>query len=244
MDRPRNREFRNKVINHPFDKDNFELIPGNNLVLVKVYQDTNITPGGIHVGDKQWEPANHAERVFEIIQVPKSLKFDPNDHERSMMWKTDIEIKEGDIAWCDYLLALNAWRFEYKGEEYRTIPYSAIYVVKRKKAIIPCNGYCLFEPAYKYSKFMDYVKKDVDLRFGTVKHIGKPNQDYIHDKKYNRKLRHSRSDYGVDIKVGDVVIFDKSQKIVVMLESQEHATFDNGKPYRVSHRYRLLGVLG
>jgi len=238
-----NREFRNRVINQAFDKNSFLLNPKNNLVLMRVYHNTEKTTTGIWVGDKQWEPAHHAERVFEVVQVPEKLYFNPEDSQYTMPWLTNVEVKVGDIAWCDYLLALNCWRFEYEGQEYRTIPYQSIYVVRRKKAVICCNGYCLFEPIYKTESYGYYSIKKVYKRFGRVKYIGKPNEDYAHNSKYHPTTKVDWCDDFVNIKPDDLVVFDKAEKLCVMLESREHAMFDGLNMYRVSQRHRILGVL-
>lgn len=183
--------------NRTYVNDISRLRTDNGWVLVKVNTEPKKTKTGIIVGfnpdtlystgedDRSSHPADVAEVKGTVIKVPDKLIFEKSDY--SMDWETEIEIKEGDEVWFNYLDSLNADEVN----DMKLIPYQSIYFIKRDE-IIPVNGYCLFEIPEPEEPWM---KKDHS--YGIVWAVGKPN------KKYQYKEWRD----GIDLKKGDKVRF-------------------------------------
>ena len=110
-----------------------------------------VTPAGIiKIGDTDWKPAAHANRISEIVMVPDTLYYGlvwhvkyPNAPE-SMPWRTDIQIQPGDIVWHDYMNSLNCPIInvdDEPGEQYKLLNYYDLYVAKRMVANITRDIY-------------------------------------------------------------------------------------------------------
>jgi len=114
-----------------------------NKVLARVVDrnEEATTPSGVlKVGDIDFQPAVHANRISEIIMVPDTLNYHLAWHKRrpgiseSMPWKTEVEIQPGDIVWHDYMDSLNCPMIiadDEPGERYKLLNYYDLYVAKR-----------------------------------------------------------------------------------------------------------------
>jgi hypothetical protein len=107
--------------------------------LFKSEEDT--TPSGIiKVGDTDFQPAMHANRISEVVMVPEELYYGlvwhkrRNDATESMPWRTDMDLQVGDIVWHDYMNSLNCpvIDVEDSDEQYKLLNYYDLYVAKRK----------------------------------------------------------------------------------------------------------------
>ena len=199
------------------------------------------TPSGIlKTGDTDYAPAAHADRLGEVIAVPKgmlpfSIKGD------IMPWETVVEISPGMIVWYDYLANLNADGFiDEEGYEYKVIDYDNLYVatVPRDEEgdpeglqvgetgmeyIIPLNGFHLFERVLHEKKHrFDITENKVDPRYGIVKYVARNNTAYENGTSVDH----------FDLQVGDKVMFGNVPE--VMLEDDLHCHFDGGRMYRRS----------
>ena len=100
-----------------------------------------ITPSGVlKIGDIDFQPAAHANRISEIIMVPDTLNYHLAWHKKrqgiseSMPWKTDMQLLPGDIVWHDYMDSLNCPMIiadDEPGERYKLLNYYDLYVAKR-----------------------------------------------------------------------------------------------------------------
>jgi co-chaperonin GroES (HSP10) len=212
--------------------------PINNKVLLKVELSTDVMKNGFIVGDKKFNPGDHTERVFRVVSVPKSL--DPKLKINNLSWYTQIEIAPGDIVLVDYLTSLNTQRYsDENGEgDYRIFDYADCYAILKKIddkfEIKPINGYLFCEKIYNEVGWGEYKRKDLVDSEGIVVHVGNPNDGYLLD---------SRTDGGVDVKVGDRIAIMPLQFITdqINLEYEYHSILD--KPYFLIQRHRVAGKI-
>jgi len=206
--------------------------PGSRQVLIKTLA-RNVdarTPSGIwKITDTDWRENVHVDRWGEVIQAPKDpLPFaqlvpgqPPAD---KMPWRTNVQIKNGDLVWYDYLNSLNCVTYiDEEKSEYKLIDYENCYVATDKDAnIIPLNGFTLFERVYKEQtgNFDIFEEHKIDRSRGIVKYVAKNNEAY----------ELSSDEDPFDLQVGDEVKFGPVPE--VMLEDEAHCHFDGGKMYR------------
>lgn len=122
-----------------------KILSCRNEILVRTMYDNeeDVTPSGIiKVGDTDWEPAAHANRISEVVMLPNTLYYGLKWHKKfpnateSMPWRTDIQIQVGDIVWHDYMNSLNCPILDVDDEpgvQYKLLNYYDLYVVKRKE---------------------------------------------------------------------------------------------------------------
>ena len=209
----------------------------NNRVLVKTRQRVTEerTASGIYKiapSEVDWRPAEHTNRISEVVLVPDRLFYSeaPKDWD-SMPWDTDMELQKGDIVWHDFLAAHNcpvATTDLQPDEEYKLLSYQDIYLAKRGEELICLNGYVLCEEVWEESLL---IERSVNKKLGKVALLGNPNRSYRQSK---------QSDEGVDIKVGDVII-KRRKDIHILLESEDHRVLD--KPYFRIQRRDIYGIL-
>ena len=85
-----------------------KIAPVSRSVLIKTLSHVadEKTPSGIlMVGDTDWAPATHADRIGEVVAVPKRLPFEV--HADIMPWETQTEVSPGMMVWYDYLEGMN-----------------------------------------------------------------------------------------------------------------------------------------
>ena len=248
------------------DIDNFSLQEGTNKVFVRVYQeDVKETVGGIITeGLDHFKFAEHTERRGMVVKTVKTIQPGQNGIE-TMMHDTDVEIREGDEVYFNYLDNINSFIYKCKDEIYKLIPYSSIILAKRKDEVVMCNGYLLLESVTKEKPSNVYIPKEEEYREGIVKHAGSLNKMYYQvimyndidkflennpDKNiyaYNDKyvlINHpDRTDYGTkNIKEGDhVLLGDTRWKFP--LEVYAYARFDERKVYYVCPRHCIVAIL-
>lgn len=211
----------------------------NNKVLVKThYKSTDArTEGGIYKiapSETDWRPADHTNRISEVVLTPDSLFYSEVTKDwNSMPWDTDMELQKGDLVWHDFLAAHNcpiATTDQQPDEEYKLLPYQDIYLVKRGEEFICLNGFVLCEEVFDEPTKFETAKK-LNPKFGKVAYLGKPNRAYRQSKS---------SDDNIDIKVGDVII-KRKKDIHILLESADHQQLD--KPLFIIQRRDIFGIL-
>ena len=134
------------------DLKKMKLLPGNNKVLLRKLTD-NInqkTKSGIYVSPKPLVQniPDHADRVFEVVQAPIKLRFElPNrrgDIDKQHMygqftyfwtpaWKTNIEIKKGDIVITAKIKINRSVHIRCEEEVYVLLDYHELYLAFRPK---------------------------------------------------------------------------------------------------------------
>jgi co-chaperonin GroES (HSP10) len=208
----------------------------NNLVLLKprILNDKYICASGVELFiDTKFEPEKHRDIVCDVIQVPSQLIYSEKyGNYVTMPWDVDMEVRVGDVAYCDYLAIQNAMINKYDGksfihenELYLLIHYMNIFMVLRDGSPIMCNGYVLVEPTY--DEYYMAVKKFNDLglvapdtvtemkkvtQYGIVMYLGSRPRNYL-----NKDLA------DMELSIGDKVLFDKHADIP--LEYEYHQTF-------------------
>src|SRR5512133_102556 len=197
-----------------FDVDNIDqikLLSINNVILAKQLTDNKNarTKGGIYlVGDTDFRPAEHVDREFEVVKVPNGLFYKDNWYEgtqirtdgRSMDWKTDIEVRPGDIVWCEYMEALNAPSVKVGETIYKLLKYERLFLATRitirtvyvkgfpdeieTQRTFPLNGYCICEDVYIDNKLA--INPEIDMKLAKIAYIGTPNKEYRYSGGYRR----------------------------------------------------------
>jgi hypothetical protein len=222
-----------------------------NQVCVKLDQKNDVieTPSGLRlIIDTSYEVEKHLTRLGEVIKAPTTLL----QRRSEIPWKTDIEIQDGDRVVMYFLAIQNCLAkeqkkyFRYGNDIYIFIKYHNIYARVRDGVITPINGYILVEPVDDPSEVAEKERLDklnltiidsdkasnVDVVYGKIAHIGKPNEFYNHP---------FRSDDHYDLKMDDIVVMKRIRDIPV--EYELHAKLDSGrKLYRVQ-RHDILAKL-
>ena len=223
-----------------------------------------VTPAGIiKIGDTDWKPSAHANRISEIVMVPDTLYYGlvwhvkyPNAPE-SMPWRTDIQIKPGDIVWHDYMNSLNCPIInvdDEPGEQYKLLNYYDLYVAKRKIGshtrykvmqyvvengqaleVIPLNGYVLCEEVLQERDGdLDVLDKHVDKKLGKVAFISNKNYEYRWEQ-IKAPPKGTDKDGNEILEVGDIII-KMNPDIHIMLEDPIHARFNKNTLYFIIQR--------
>lgn len=208
-----------------------------NHVLVKIDDPNEYrkTKGGIYIwvdptecGDRV--KADNADRHGIVQKVCKRLFFDPEDPgTKSLEFDVDIEVKEGDRVWFNYLDGLNCVEFHCEGVTYKLLKYDSLVLVKNESGIKTLNGYVLVEPIYEKEKTFLYMDKKKDVTKGKVAYIGTPNKRY----------RTPGISDDPRVKVGHTVVI--RQKYEVNLEDKLHRFLDGD--YRLVRGCDICGIL-
>ncbi len=177
----------------------------NDYVLIKLdikYEDLismhRKTKSGLLI-DASYSQSDYVPRRGEVISVCDKLIYDKkNIFNGSMLWKTDIEVKPGDIVIGQYLNILMALG-EYgnptydkkqantyvnlNGEVGIFLKYSHLVLAIRKGEIIMLNGRILVEPDnINLSTDKLYVPEQLSKTKGTIRYLGSLNKEYAYDK--------------------------------------------------------------
>lgn len=208
--------------------------PLNNHVLVKSTINTEKTKSGIYV-DKDWNRANHVDRIQEVVAIPDSLIYNDPTNNKSSEWNTEIEVKPGDIVIADYMDVSDSQWFTDRNMTviYRFIPYTGIYCIKRDTELYPLNGYVILSKIKKEKRLLSYSKKELIETEGILEYIGKRNKSYT---------TKTRSD-ATNIKIGDRVSIEPIRYTTTQidLESEFHNT--TGRHLFIVQSWRLQVVL-
>lgn len=141
MVKPTQQYYRLKSI-----KEIKKLLSCNNQVLARTVDknEESRTKAGLYkVGDTDFQPAKHANRISEVVMVPDTLYFGLTWHKvyphatESMPWRTEQQLLPGDIIWHSYMDSLNCPMITCEDEpeeEYKLLNYYDIYVAKREIA--------------------------------------------------------------------------------------------------------------
>jgi hypothetical protein len=250
--------------------DNGEVL--SNHVLCRAYYSNEgaKTKAGIVVGfnnentyasedgkDTSSHVADLAETSLIVYKTPKSLYFNPEDP-KSMDWETTQELQEGDIIFTNPIDALNSLTLVCEGEEYKLINYQDIYVSKRligvtrnyykldpitysdkyvedrREDIFTLNGYILCTQVAKPKlSDLDVISEDkIYQDRGVVRYIGKPNARYRFPELIDFK----------DLKIGDLVLFDRKSVPFLLERTTWNSKFDD-KLYWCIQRKNIVAIL-
>ena len=218
------------------------LKPINNNVLCKrVYNNIkDQTKGGLWKVAESYNRdqflTQNAERIYEVAARPEFL------NKKNTPWETDVEIREGDKIIVVFHPTLKAnVIIDDNGDEYRFIPYHSIIAKINNDKLEPINGYIIFTPVYEKietSLHSEFIKPKIDYTQGKIAFLSNPNKQYY----LNNEQDYDRSDYGIDIKIGDTVKFLlKHNLYAIKLEDELHRKLD--EEYYCCHRHRIATVI-
>lgn len=214
----------------------------NNHVLVRTHSknvDKRTESGIYHIAPSEtdWRPADHMDRMSEVVLVPDRLNYSDNPkYLGSMPWDTDMMLQPGDIVWHDFMNANNCPVVESDNQpdqEFKILNYFDIYMSKRVDNYIMLNGYMLLEEVCEKRKYeSDLLDPKVDKRFAKVYLAGEPNREY----------RANVTDECVDVAPGDVIVKRKPE-IHLYLESPDHCYFNGDDIYIILQRKDVYAIL-
>lgn len=239
----------------PSIKNIKKLLGVRNQVLVKTKTKNaeRQTKSGIFVvGDTDFNPAEHADRISEIYMVPDYLYFSPigqmgKTGAPSMEWLTKLDVRPGDIVCHDFMGPFNTIVFlpqDEPDERYMLLNYADLYARKRNGKIKPLNGYIFCEEVKEMVSYSELAieKEYVNKKYGVVAMIGEKNQAYLSFDGRTKKWRAKDADGDPDIEIGDTII-KRNPNIHIMLESDLHAEFFGGKNYFIIQRKDIYGII-
>jgi len=215
------------------------VIPQNQVLVEMLYSSEGLkSKGGILVGfstDVEWddETTSHKADVVEIwaqvYKLPERLYF-KRDDPASMPWDCDMDLEIGSLVWFNSIESYNAVEIECEGRHFRLIPYQDIYCSKRGTEVIMLNGYVLCHPVYtQTSHELAIDDKKEDKTRGRIAFVGKPNRQYQKDEYIDF----------VDLRVGDLVVFNPNSPIFRLERQSYLAQFDGDNLYNVIQRRRI-----
>ena len=237
------------------------------------------TPSGIlKVGDTDFQPAMHANRISEVVMLPDELYFSlawtryNRELTESMPWRTDMQIKVGDMVWHDYMNSLNCCVIDVEDsdEQYKLLNYYDLYVAKRKIlnmsvdqlqgniisgygytfmeeesmvfSVIPLNGYVLCK------EVMEERGSEMDV---LDKHVDKRFGEvaFVGKKNYGylrerigRPPIEKDFDGEMNLVLGDIIV-KKNPNIHIMLEDPLHTRFNKKIMYFITQRKNIYAKL-
>lgn len=169
--------------------------------------------------DNRYEKGKHMVRTGTVVHTPQNLHFEYFDP-LSLEYDTQMELQVGDKV-IFHQLAINYVKKEPYGlgpDEY-PIKYDSFFCAIRNGEIIPVNGNVIVEPL-KNEIVSKLVDPKLSVNHGIVKYLGTPIKNYL------MTPDGLWSDKGVDIKVGDHIMYGKAD--CVRLEFSLHQTIDKG----------------
>lgn len=188
---------------------------------------------------QQLNGETHKPLRGEVVGLPKRLYFKQGDH-TGMKWRTELELEIGDkviLRRPAVSMALSPDRGSYfvEGEDiFIYMKYYEIVLGKRGEDVIVLNGFIIVEPltvGYSTTLIVPDSARTISKRFGTVRFIGKPNQEYHNTKNSKSEAvivtdevfwaRKENGEFKIDaveLQVGDRVQFKASSAIPVEQE--------------------------
>jgi len=189
----------------------------NNKVFVKLPIENDkikTKSGAVIYIDTSFEQEKHTDIICEVITPPEKFDYVVGGEKRH--WNTEIEIKQGDVVWTNYIMIrsnLETGAYIKEGDDiYMFIDYDTLVLAKREDEIIMLNGFCLVEPVEEDVKSNLLLNKK--KKYGKIVKLANPNKEYK-----NKALTDN-----VNVKVGDIISFDKFADIPV--EYGMHKTLD------------------
>ena len=186
--------------------------------------------------DDSYEPGQHQPVYGTILGVPDGLVYGKDD---TFQWNTPMELQVGDrviAGFYDIFLALEEDHFYWlDGQRVFVTRYDTVVVAFRDNKVIPCNGYCIVRALAPedISKWENIHRRKFrhDQVLGQVIHTGVPNKEYYYDDGYSDD---------VDVKEGDVIVFDKYCDIRIENKGREYLFQDATFPIQRRH---ILGII-
>ena len=171
--------------------------------------------------------ARNAVKYGEVVAVPEKFVARKSGRYQTR-WDTEIEIKVGDIVWCESTAFHNSERLTDPEENlYYVIDYQSLIVAKRGTEVIMLNGRVLLDPLEPDYKGTIYIPRE-SPSICKVIHSGSSNRNYIH-----------KTFEDVDIEEGDLVYVPANQYFP--LEDNIWRAF--GGKYYWTQKNQILGLV-
>ena len=203
--------------------------PINNTVLISPSRgnDEWLGASGVKLAiDTSWEEGRHANTRGMVVAVPPELRYSRKSRQTSLLYKTYMEILVGDVVIYNYMNSI-------KGEDTGRlladgnilVRYDEIYCAIRGDKVVMLNGFLLVEADEEPKHRLAVFFRKSETR-GVVMRCGSLVGDYLDFPGDGDKD---------EISVGDSIIFDSSDALV--LEYEMHQTLLQGKKiYRMQRR--------
>jgi hypothetical protein len=192
------------------------------------------------------------ERV-KLMQDGKETKYTESEYVEtmvpgSMQWKTKMEVKAGDIVWCNSNSFVIAEQYhqtiECEKTLYYLIPYSDIFLKKAGEKVVMINGYLLLSQVKERDLIAERARKlGLSVPSMPVQH-GKYNDTFARVRYIGEKVEYifnnkDRFDYP-EIKLGDIVklTWENNRR----LEQPGHRYFSD-EEFIVSRRPNITAVM-
>jgi hypothetical protein len=180
-----------------------------------------------------YDTSQHLDRWGVVAKIPDKLHYEKKGRSSSwkLEWRTEMEIKVGDLVWADYYDLHHCPVFKVDDKYYWVVQYNCLIVAKRGEEIIMLNGYCLFDRVNEglTSKFL-ILPEEINTYKGVVRYIGSLNYDYANLK---------RSD-DIEVIPGDEVVFRLGAEC--LLENEQHRFFED-RNLRYEQRFNIQAVV-
>jgi hypothetical protein len=215
------------------------VIPQNHIMVEMVHSCEGIkSKGNIVVGfnlDDEYDDettshkADLTEVYAKVVRLPERLYF-AKDDPHSMPWDCDQDLMINDTVFFNIIESRNSVEIECEDKLYKILPYQDLYCAKRGKEVIMLNGYVLCHPVYtSTSHELAIDDKKEDKTRGRIAFVGKPNRQYQKDEYIDF----------VDLRVGDLVVFNPNSPVFRLERMAAIATFDGNNLYNVIQRRRI-----
>jgi co-chaperonin GroES (HSP10) len=200
--------------------------------LIIVQDPTMLSAHSIDSAER-YDASQHLDRWGVVAKLPDKLHYEKKGRSSKwkLEWKTEMEIKVGDLVWADYYNLHHCPIFKVEDKMYWVVQYNCLIVAKRGEEIIPLNGFCLFDRVNEalVSKLI-YIPEQINTYKGVVRYIGSLNTDYANPK---------RSD-DIEVIPGDEVIFRLGAEC--LLENEQHRFFED-RNLRYEQRFNIQAVI-
>lgn len=166
--------------------------------------------------DTTWEKETHAIVTGTVLKTSELRYIKPgyrdnrvlrNGGEAPLEFDTDMEVREGDFAYFNYLSMNNALKtgrvVELGGRMCAFIRYDRLYAVERDGVFIPVNGYVLATREPEVRSSLLTIPNLRNKNEATVDFVGTPLKEYFWERMQSAVPYY---DHGF-LQPGDIIIF-------------------------------------
>ena len=210
--------------------------------------NTDLTYANPDEPTADFHASSMAEVAMKVVKLPKELYFNPED-EKSMPWKTEMELCEDDLVFSNPMEVLNAITLVCEGKNYKILPYHELICAKREiwvdkwsvpqkkeTIVVMLNGYTLCTEIKKKSlSELDVTSGDkYEADRAIVSFLGSPNEAYLNP---------TYTEFTGELNVGDTILFDKKYRKIYLERVLYASKFSTEQLFLVVPRRRIACVL-
>lgn len=216
-----------------------KLIPNRVLVRLQDKQSEITTESGLKLMHANFfSEEKHAPVTGIVFGLPPTLIPE------IMPWETEIALQLGDDVVFSYEAALDCTNphlgkeiHDEENNRYFLLDYEDIFVARRRKELIPVNGYLLVEPIIEEYISQIELPEEKSGRIGRVAFTSPRNKRYF----AAGRERNDVYDFTETIKVGDMVVFSRYSDLPV--EYELHNSIDGKKQYFRMQRRDIYHII-